>query len=308
MLIGQPFWVQRLSKLLTAHAADLLAARAFAGARDVAARTDLAVRVGYRPGASSRRGIAFDAVWHAMITLSGISQRAYYWVGTDVLNAHEEYTLGTHTRWFAREATGATHWAGAPWLAEELNELGVPATSVLFPAWLPICPTVTSLPVRFSVLTYIPDARPEFYGAPEIFAAARAMPEARFTIFGGSGDWAKGSQPPNVTFVGWLEDVTQAYLDSSVVVRLVPHDAVGGSVREALSLGRHVLYSYLVPHTRYVPHRRADALISELRMLSALNDRGDLAPNRKGMAYASGAYDPRTLTRALAAHMRQALA
>jgi hypothetical protein len=76
------------------------------------------------------------------------------------------------------------HLAGAPWLAEELQTIGVPASCVWLPSQLPTG-DVPPLPNVFTVGSYIPDSRFEFYGGPLIYEAARRLPFVRFLIFGG---------------------------------------------------------------------------------------------------------------------------
>jgi hypothetical protein len=51
-----------------------------------------------------------------------------HWAGSDVLYARRAHTAGRATAALVR---GVTHWAGAPWLVEELRALGVRAR------WLP---------------------------------------------------------------------------------------------------------------------------------------------------------------------------
>lgn len=304
-LLGQPFWTIRLASLFDTHAADLVAAHAIRTLADWVAlpRFDMAVRVGFRPGASTWRGRMFDVAYLSASLLSGDLRRAYYWIGTDVLNAQAEKSAGSHTRCFDHESKNATHWAGAPWLTEELAQLGLPVSTALFPGWLPDCQFTPAFPETFTVLTYIPDARPHAYGGQQVLEAALALPGTEFLVMGGSGTWLGGGQPSNLHFCGWVDDVTALYTRSSVVVRLVGHDALGGSVREGLALGRHVIYTYDVPHTRRIGHADAQALIASLQELQALHHAGTLQPNDIGREYARRAFDPRTLTRALAMQM-----
>jgi hypothetical protein len=308
LLVGQPFWVGRLAALLSEHAADLVSVATVTSVTDLpnVVGGDLAIRVGYRPGAATWRGRCFDAAWCVLNAAATRGRRAYYWIGTDVWNACSDSAAGEHTRWFKREADGAVHWAGSSWLAEELQTIGVPAAELLFPAALPAATVVRALPPEFRVSTYIPDGRSVFYGGSQLLAAARALPFVQFDVFGGTGAWVRDEKPANVSFLGWMPDVTPTYLKSSVLLRQVQHDALGGSVREALALGRHVIYTYPIPHTSHVRFGDVDGLIQKLDELVSAHRAGTLRPNLEGMAYARQTFDPRVLTRTLAERLREA--
>ena len=310
LLVGQPFWVTRLASLLSQHAADVVSVATVTSLADLPTILggDLAVRVGYRPGAGTWRGRGFDAAWRVLTAAATRRRRAYYWIGTDVLNACSDWAAGEHTRSFKREAEGAVHWAASSWLAEELKTIGVPAAEVLFPSALPAETVVQTLPTTFKVATYIPDGRCGFYGGRQLLTAAKALPFLQFEVFGGTGSWVSGEKPANVSFLGWLHDVTPAYLESSVLLRLVQHDALGGSVREALALGRQVIYTYPVRHTSHVEFDDVDGLIRKLGELASAHAAATLRPNFAGMAYARQAFDTRVLTRTFAERLRGAAA
>lgn len=306
-LVGQPFWTSRLSRLLNEHAADIVSAvpvSGLSGALD-AFQCSVFLRVGYRPGASTWRGRLADVVWATGCGVRRGIRTGYYWIGTDVLNAITEWRNGTQTRWFQSESQRAAHWAGAPWLAKELRALGLPAEPVLFPGWLPSIEGVPPLPERFRVVTYIPDQRPDFYGGEQIIEVAEALPDAEFVVIGGQGAWLKVSPPRNLRFVGWISDVTRTYIESTAVVRMVRHDAIGGSVREGLALGRHVLYTYEVPHTVRIQFGNSDSLAGELHRLMCRHRAGILEPNTAGSAFARHTFNPVRLTRELASRIAE---
>ncbi|MEM4217460.1 MAG: hypothetical protein QXZ09_05515 [Candidatus Methanomethylicaceae archaeon] len=258
-------------------------------------KSDIWVRVGFRPGSPSAKGLLFDTFWwflqkhHQILTV-------YYWIGTDVLKASEDIKRSRLTPFF-RASLNSVHLAGAPWLAQELRAIGVPALCVLFPGKLPTT-SVPPLPNIFTVGSYIPDSRFEFYGGPSVYEAARRLPFVRFLIWGGLGSWV--SRPlPNLRFLGWVTDTAQVYAQASVILRLVKHDALGGSVREGLAMARHVIYTYHVPHTLYVPFHDREALIALLEELYQRHQSRQLGLNLEGRAYALEAWNPRKLTEIL---------
>jgi len=256
---------------------------------------DIWVRVGFRPGSPSLRGLIFDTVWW-LLQRNRRVLLVYYWIGTDVLQALDDARRSRLTPFF-QASLGNTHLAGAPWLAEELQTIGVAASCV----WLPLeLPTegVPPLPDVFTVGSYIPDSRFEFYGGPLVYEAARRLPFVRFLIFGGSGRWV--SRPlPNLHFLGWVSNTAQVYAQVSVIVRLVKHDGGGGTVREGLAMARHVIYTYRLPHTLYVPFHDGEALIDLLEELYQRHQSGQLGLNLEGRAYALEIWNPQKLTETL---------
>ncbi len=118
------------------------------------------------------------------------------------------------------------------WFVDDLRETGICAVDCLFPGELPESDAESlRFTGGFRVLSYIPDKNPEFYGGHAIYQAANALPEVRFDIVGGAGNWVDKALP-NMKFHGWQEDLRPFYLNAQVVARLVPHDAVGGTVRK----------------------------------------------------------------------------
>ena len=126
MLGGMPYFGRRLAGLLAGDGwqASYLetrswGARAAVGALLSARAADLVCMVGGQIARLSRPHLLALALRRPMAML---------WAGSDVLYARRVVAAGRATRALAR---GVTHWAGAPWLAEELKPLGVEAR------WLP---------------------------------------------------------------------------------------------------------------------------------------------------------------------------
>lgn len=288
--VGQDNWVRKLAETLSRHASRLDATHVGVSNGPLVkgllrfCKADIVVRVGLRPGARTVRGVAFDSLWTLACFLKPRCLVVCYWIGTDVLRAVQDAQRNRLTRFWGL-ALRWSHIAAAPWLAEELREaMGVDAKTVLFPLPLPRADP-PPLPPDFRVLTYIPDRRYDFYGGDMVYAAARELPTVLFSVVGGVGNWV--DRPlPNLRFYGWCENMLSMYAGSSVVVRLVRHDAIGGTVREGLALGRHVVYNYMVPYTRYVKYGDTDALIRVLSEYEQLHRRGELGLNKDGMEFA----------------------
>lgn len=295
VLIGQPYWANHLTSLISAHSD--LDCTAVNGARlftpkalHAVAGADVLLRIGFRPAATTLRGLLFDAQWDLMRSLNPRVKAAFYWIGTDVLHTLEDMHAGRllAPRW--ERAKMDAHFVGAPWFVEELKEAGLSSKCFLFPGVFPDPPAALDLPAALSVLTYIPDNRYVFYGGEMIARAAEALPNVPFEVLGGKGHWL-GRDLPNLRFHGWQADVRPFLAKTSVLLRLVPHDAVGGTVREALSAARHVIYTLPLPHTRQVAFGDAEGLVEVLAELKASSDEGSLRPNIEGQEYALRVFD-----------------
>jgi hypothetical protein len=308
-LCGQPHWTRSLINLLTQYTPDRVAAFSAGPLLSLAARPrriggpDVVLRVGFRPGAPTIRGRGFDALWRAARAANPLARAVFYWIGSDVSSTLRDATDGRLEPGPFLDARSAHHIAGAPWLASELEQVGVIARSVLFPAALPAIAGPAPLPENFRVLTYLPAGRAADYGGDEIVAAARSLPNVRFVVVGGH-DLAGGA--PNLDTLGWIGSMDEQYALSCAVLRLARHDALGATVREALVHARHVIYTYNLPHVTHVPFGDGVALTSALSDLAQRHGRGQLGLNSEGRTYALEAFDPRELSVQLVAALQAA--
>jgi hypothetical protein len=262
-------------------------------------QADIVLRVGVRPGGIGKRPFVLDIYWQLFRWFWPRKSFVYFWIGTDVLQALEERQSGT-TPYFLKLAQTAHHFANAPWLKEELASIGVPSEVVLFPSGKVNPPPAESIawPERFTVMAYIPDHRHTFYGGEEFLNAARQLPDVRFFVTAGSGAWAK-QITGNLHFLGYRDDMAELFNAAHVVVRQVRHDAIGGTVREALFYARHVVYSYPLPHTHLVAWGDSDGIVRTIRRLRDQFNAGLLAPNHAGREYALDEWSPPRLIDAL---------
>jgi hypothetical protein len=265
-----------------------------------AATADVLLRVGFRPGAPTLRGRAFDAIWLLLRLWNREARGAMYWIGTDVLNSTRDFSAGKLRRAFFQSRAEDLHVADAPWLVSELAQVGVPATFIHLPGSSECAAEIAPLGPAFRVLTYIPDARFRFYGGDTIFQAARRLPQIEFDVVGGLGNWTSAPMA-NLHFHGWQSNIERFYRDACVVLRLVEHDSIGSTVQEGLLFARHVLYSYPFPHTTHIAFGDVDQLVQALRHLFHFHQTGRLAPNVSGWAYARQAFDEARDARALVA-------
>jgi hypothetical protein len=301
-IFGQPFWVKRLAEQLNRYGRESVRSDAIClfcmnqqSMRDIKS-ADVFIRVGYRPGAATWRGMGFDAFWSVVRTINQRARVFYFWIGTDVLDAIRDSKTKAGGRRLEK-AKRDKHLAGAPWLTRELAEIGIEAsTTYLLGTCVPL--SDPPLPTRFSVLTYVPDLRYRFYGGPLIYDCAVALPMIHFDVIGGRGDWAL-HQLPNLQFWGWQPDVANFYRKSVAVMRLVEHDGVGATAIEGLAASRHVLYSYPLPFTEHVCFGDTTGARTALTALFTSYTNGQLYPNRAGREYALAQFDREQVTQRL---------
>ncbi|MGI8550499.1 MAG: glycosyltransferase family 4 protein [Dehalococcoidia bacterium] len=207
-----------------------------------------------------------------------------HWVGSDISYALNVARAGQTS---GQLLQCPVHWSEASWTAQELRPLGVDAAVVpLTSARLPRQPA--PLPLDFSVLTYLPDARPEFYGRASVLRLASSMPAVHFLVVGTRGH--RYDAPANVEFLGWQHRMDSVYARSSVLLRLPRHDGLSFMVLEALAAGRQVIWNRPLEGVVRV-HDEEDAHQQIERLLGA-HLRGELQLNQVGLDLVRTRYAP----------------
>lgn len=300
LLIGQPHWTAHLDRMFARHAPDLIDPTVIdisprGLARTVPSGVDVLFRIGYRPGAATRRGTAFDLAWSVLRRRQRRAAVCHYWLGSDVLN-----TMTDARRGRLRAAFIATlhdiHLVTAPWHVSDLRKLGLSPEFSPMPYSLPTAEPAP-LPQAFSVLTYLPARRFAFYGGELIYEVARQLPDVQFRVLGATT--TPPDTPANVEYPGWVSDTAPVYADSSVVARIPEHDGIGGTVLEGLAHARHVIYTYPLPYVQQIS-RRADALLEAVQQLRRAHEQGSLALNSAGRQWVLDEHDEARLARDLA--------
>jgi len=194
-----------------------------------------------------------------------------HWLGSDTMRLHDPSVQRQSSAKFV------TNWADAPWLVDELKAAGVDGHTVgLSPisvtAELPFPPS----PLR--VLWFLPEDRFEFYGGQMALSVARAMPELKFVFVG--CERRGRPAPSNVEYVGFLDEIDDAYARTHVLVRMADHDGLSQMVLEALNHGRYVIWNYPFPGT--LKASGESDVIAHLSGLAARMGDGGLAYNEAG--------------------------
>ena len=210
--------------------------------------------------------------------------RVVHWVGSDVMLLKDNSAL---LRWCKH--ANVTHLAEVDWMIDELAQKGINAHLAPLPPQVRIPDVIPPLPEKFTVLLYLPGSRGEFYGLREyerLFRAFAGKP-VRFLVVGGGSFYA----PPecDVAKLGWCTDLSEAYCRSTVLLRFTRHDGLSLMALEALSYGRHLIWTKAFPFGHQVCDyadckREIDALL-ELHLA------GRLVSQRDAAEFVRGTYD-----------------
>jgi hypothetical protein len=174
---------------------------------------------------------------------------------------------------------GATHGTTAPRLRDAVAPLGIVPEQLLLPIPFVMGEPLPAPPV-FRVLLYLPERGHPAYDAESTLAVVRALPGVPFTVVGG---WEPPEPLANLEVKGRVDDMAAMYGDHAVFLRLMHHDGMSGSVLEALSMGRHVVWSY--PHPGVLHVHSADEAISTNESLRARHEAGNLRENMEGARF-----------------------
>lgn len=170
--------------------------------------------------------------------------RVIHWVGSDIESLRSRPGLAPLV-----SAELVHHLAEADFTARELRQLGVPSQVVPLPP-RHRAHTVPPLPSRFTVLLYLPKTRTDFYGRHEYERLLRRThgESIRWLVVGGGSL----TVPPGVDVenLGWRDGLEDIYKQITLLIRSTPRDGLSLMVLEALSFGRHVVWTKPFPHTR----------------------------------------------------------
>lgn len=289
---GSKYWSKHLAVLLEQQmketVADSCGVRGFPANILKLLRADSVILVGMPVGL---RGMKQLVLHLQILFLEQLMRKSivHYWIGSDVTKIVSAYRNEGINTFFFQFMQRRKHMAGAPWFVRELKSIGIVAQDVLFPTPKPVDLSDLQLPTEFKVLTYIPDGKEELYGLHMVQEIAHIYSQVPFLVMGGRGANVKAA-PDNIQFLGYVKNTDLLYRDITVVLRLVAHDAVGATVREALNYGRFVLYTLSFPQTIFVETK--DDIIRELDSLLMKHNTGSLKINQEAIEYSLKNFDP----------------
>ena len=230
-----------------------------------------------------------------------------HWNGTDVMIARDEFLAGKASRAITE---GAVHWADAPWLIDELREIGITSEYVSLPVAVSRAEP-PPLPARFTALLYLPvDAFDrEVFDAETLLRLPAEFPNVRFILIPSPADTLAtippGPLPANLETPGYISDMDTFYPQISVLVRLTSHDGTSHMALESLSRGRQVIWTYSLPGV--IQARGPDEVIAALRELVARQGAGTLGLNEEGRNYALNHFDRESLVHTIDTKLRALL-
>ena len=244
-------------------------------------------------------GTGKATVWFEVLAFLMSKPRVVHWVGSDItaLGRFAPYRLLWRMR---RRRT--THVAEVDWTARELAGYGLDAQTISLPLHLGVGPPA-SLPSVFTVLLYIPAGAEAFYGVEQyehLIASCRDLP-ITFIVVGGGRVRADGND--RVKQLPWIEtseQLDEAYERSTVLIRMTPRDGLSCMVLEALSRGRHVVWSKPFQGAHYAA--TFDDARSYLMTLYERFRTNKLEPQTDAAAFIQANYDSENSVRALSAH------
>lgn len=228
---------------------------------------------------------------------------AIHWVGTDVLIASEEHARGRVSQ---RVATRPTHWCDAPWLVDELREIGVRSTFLPLP--IPLAAgEAPPLPEQFRVLLYLPvdSFDREVFDMDTLLRLPLEFPDVPFTLIPSPAETLPAPLPPNLEARGWVDDMDALYRTITVVVRLTSHDGMSFMMAESLARERHAIWTF--PLEGAIQAKGFEEVSAALRDLLRKHQSGELPPNHAGRDHVLRHFDRDTLLTGLDAALRALL-
>jgi len=210
--------------------------------------------------------------------------RVLHWVGTDIEIARRNPSIVRRM-----QNRLVTHLTEVDWEAEELQKLGISAQIAPLPPRFLCSNAIPPLPAEFTLLTYLPRSRTDFYGRRELEFLMRALAglPVKFLIVGGGSVGAIADA--RVESVGWSYSLEGIYARSSALFRFTPRDGLSLMVLEALSFGRHVLWTKKFPFSRFVA--TAEAAAEGVRELFNRHTDGFLCPQTDAAEFIRTTYD-----------------
>ena len=209
----------------------------------------------------------------------------YHWIGTDVQRITRDFFIKRNAKKWLLKSSGVINLVVSKNLQRELEQIGI-RSEVLPLVKLKFIETCPPLPEKLIVLTYIPKNRWDFYHGSLVLKLAEKLPDIDFHILA-AGKIDVGL--PNVHAYDFLSDMKSFYTKSSVLLRITNHDGLPKMVLEALSYGRHVLWSEPFPHCFKV--KNYDDALKAIQLLKR-----SITLNIAGKKYVENQFHPQLIS------------
>lgn len=225
--------------------------------------------------------------------------RVIHWVGSDIAGLNEHPQLRS-----LLSTPKVVHLAEVAWTAEQLRAYGFE------PRIAPLPPRhhdsrCLPLPKQFTIMLYVPRTRSDFYGRRSFERLMQRLQgePIRYVIVGGGKLDAPASA--DVVNLGWRDNLYDVYEDVSLLIRYTPHDGLSLMVLEALSFGRHVLWTQQFPYVHTIASY--SDMESEVRALLALHRKGELRSQLSASQMVADQFAPAACTGTIAQAWHDAL-
>jgi glycosyltransferase involved in cell wall biosynthesis len=224
---------------------------------------------------------ASDGVLHRVARVLR-KPRVIHWVGSDIVKLRQDPRLQA-----LLSGPNVTHLAEVAWTAEELRVLGFNARIAPLPSRLQPA-NGAKLPEQFTVLFYVPRTRSDFYGRRQFERLMRSLRDKpiRYLIVGGGH--LRVPHGVDAEDFGWRGDLADIYKQATALIRFTPRDGLSLMVLEALSFGRHVLWTQPFPYVRRVGTFKG--MEDEICSLFDLHERGELHAQKEAADFVRRQY------------------
>lgn len=200
----------------------------------------------------------------------------FLWAGTDVTKAINNKNRNQ------KYLEKAEHYCEAPWIQEELKQIGVNAEILRFTNFHSNEKVAfPNLDEGVVVFSYIAKNREEYYGLNHIIDLAREFPEVKFRVAGTDGE--NFDFPSNLVCLGWCNNMIEEFEKCHITARIIEHDGFSNFVLESLFHRKHVLYSNKLKHTLHTPDFETG--VAQLKTLLELVKSNNLHPNEAGREF-----------------------
>ena len=199
-----------------------------------------------------------------------------HFIGSDVLTAIDDYKNGNINK---NLIENSRYLCEVDWIEKELKEIDIEA-KIASIAIYEQRDINSSMPNKFTVLTYMSQGKEEYYGMNTLILLAQRFPDIEFKIAG--IDSYRKPLPNNIKLLGWV-DMDREFENSVCYLRNAKHDGLAFSILEALGYGKQVFYNYHFPHTIYF--RDSNDLVEKISEQKKLFDSAKLEINQKAIDF-----------------------
>jgi glycosyltransferase involved in cell wall biosynthesis/protein-L-isoaspartate O-methyltransferase len=222
------------------------------------------------------------------------AMRVVHWIGSDIL--HIKNSKPEELQWIIKwlDNNVDVHLCEFETTRKELEEMGIKARIVPFPPEVMYNPL--PLPEKPAVACYLPYNNKAFYMPDIMMEVAKKMKDVDFYFFGDPTMWGKKG---NITHLGSIKllEKDKVIQNTSMIVRLTPHDGLPLSVIEWLTAGREAITTVDVKYAnkiglnfKYTGDAKKDKKINEQNVKLVIDKIKKILSNQKINKKASDYY------------------